>query len=412
MRILFATWAWATHYFPMVPLARAFDSADHEVLVASQPALADTVLRSGLVPIPAGEDFDLIGEFQGNPWLMADQRTNPRSAPLTWDEAAIRKRRHFIGFFCRIAELMLDDLLRIARRWQPDLLVWDALTFAAPVVAQACGVPHVRMPWGLDILGTQPPDLEERLRPQELLDLYARAGQRPAAHLAPWTIDICPPDLQIANESPRLPMRYVPYNGLGGVLPDWLLEPVRATRRVCVCWGTSTTRFFGPDHYLVPGILEGLADYDAEIVVAATPDQRPLLGDLPANVRVAESLAISALMPSCSAFIHQGGAGTTLTAAHAGVPQLVVPQVFDQRTDAEQLAGTGAGRFVLGQELTPQSVRRELDALLADPGYAKNAVRLRDQLRSLPTPADLVPVLTRFAADPAGFAPETARAAH
>lgn len=410
MRILFATWAWATHYFPMVPLARAFDAADHQVLVASQPALTDTVLRSGLIPVTVGEDFDLIGEFQGNPWLMAEQRTNPRSAPPTWDEPAIRKRRHFIGFFCRIAQLMIDDLVRVTRRWQPDLVVWDALTFAAPVAAQVCGVPHVRMPWGLDVLGTQRPEVENRVRPPELSDLYARFGQAPQQDLAPWTLDICPPDLQVANQSPRLPLRYVPYNGLGGPLPDWLLEPVDGARRVCVCWGTSTTRFFGPEFYLVPAVLEGLADLEAEIVVAVTADQRPLLGDLPANVRVAESLAVNMLLPSCEAIIHQGGAGTTLTAAHAGVPQLIVPQVFDQRTDAEQLATTGAGRFVLGQDLTPTVVRREMEALLGDFGHTTAAARLRAQVRSMPTPAELVPVLERFVKDPEGFAPAVAEA--
>lgn len=36
------------------------------------------------------------------------------------------------------------------------------------------------------------------------------------------------------------------------------------------------------------------------------------------------------LFPRCAAVVHHGGAGTTATAARAGVPQLVVPHCGDQ----------------------------------------------------------------------------------
>lgn len=50
-----------------------------------------------------------------------------------------------------------------------------------------------------------------------------------------------------------------------------------------------------------------------------------------------------ALFPHVAAVIHHGGAGTTVAAAQAGVPQLIVPQVADQPYWAGQVARLGIG---------------------------------------------------------------------
>ncbi|HZN74657.1 MAG TPA: glycosyl transferase family 28, partial [Micromonosporaceae bacterium] len=47
MRVLFTTFAWPSHYFPMVPLAWALQAAGHEVRMTSQPELLPTMRRSG-----------------------------------------------------------------------------------------------------------------------------------------------------------------------------------------------------------------------------------------------------------------------------------------------------------------------------------------------------------------------------
>lgn len=51
------------------------------------------------------------------------------------------------------APAMVDDLVRHARWWRPDLVVWDPLTFAGPIAARACGAAHVRLLFGLDLIG-------------------------------------------------------------------------------------------------------------------------------------------------------------------------------------------------------------------------------------------------------------------
>jgi vancomycin aglycone glucosyltransferase len=50
-----------------------------------------------------------------------------------------------------------------------------------------------------------------------------------------------------------------------------------------------------------------------------------------------------ALFPRVAAIVHHGGAGTTTTAAHAGVPQVAVPMFSDQYYWAQRIRDIGIG---------------------------------------------------------------------
>ena len=65
MRVLFTTWAWPSHLYAMVPLARACAAAGHEVLVASQPALRREIERCGLPAAVVGADVDAVAMVRG-----------------------------------------------------------------------------------------------------------------------------------------------------------------------------------------------------------------------------------------------------------------------------------------------------------------------------------------------------------
>ncbi|MEA2207331.1 MAG: hypothetical protein QOE77_4107, partial [Blastocatellia bacterium] len=55
MRVLVSSWGWRSHFYPLVPLAWALRSAGHEVLVASQPSMTDTIVGAGLPAVALGE---------------------------------------------------------------------------------------------------------------------------------------------------------------------------------------------------------------------------------------------------------------------------------------------------------------------------------------------------------------------
>jgi UDP:flavonoid glycosyltransferase YjiC (YdhE family) len=376
MRMLFSTWAWPTHYLPMVPLAWAARAAGHEVRVASQPALADTIARSGMTGTLVGRDLDITEPFRREIFAVLDRDWN------TITPADIQRMgERATAMFMDLADAMVDDLVAFARAWRPDVIVYDPLTYAAPLAAAVVGVPAVRHLFGPD----QPPTAFEHAGLRPLLDRYGLDG---LDTLGALTVDPCPPSLSLPGPENRQHTRYIPYNG-PGIVPAWLREPPDRPR-ICVSWGTSTVKFCGAHHYLAGDLALAARELDAEIVVAVSAADRPLLGELPDDVRVVEALPLHLLLPSCAAIVHQGGAGTTLTAAVSGVPQLVVPCLPDQLLNITRLAGVGAGACLLRKGRPLDAVRAEATAMLADligaPNYRDAAGVLRREIEAQPPP--------------------------
>jgi vancomycin aglycone glucosyltransferase len=71
-----------------------------------------------------------------------------------------------------------------------------------------------------------------------------------------------------------------------------------------------------------------------------------------------------ALFPRVAAVMHHGGAGTTTTAARAGAPQLVVPQIADQPYWATRVAVLGIGAAHDGPTPTVDSLSTVLTAAM------------------------------------------------
>lgn len=115
------------------------------------------IADSGLPAVPAGPALGLrrgkllAGRPSGE--RLPFDVTEKRPEKLTWDHV-----RATLMVFPRMVsdvlacDAMLDDLVRFTARWRPDLVVWDALTYTGPVVAELCGAAHVRALFGPDHL--------------------------------------------------------------------------------------------------------------------------------------------------------------------------------------------------------------------------------------------------------------------
>jgi vancomycin aglycone glucosyltransferase len=71
-----------------------------------------------------------------------------------------------------------------------------------------------------------------------------------------------------------------------------------------------------------------------------------------------------ALFPRVAAVVHHGGAGTTTAAALAGVPQVVVPNHYDQPYWARQVERLGIGTAHASGMPTADSLLRALEHTL------------------------------------------------
>jgi vancomycin aglycone glucosyltransferase len=88
-----------------------------------------------------------------------------------------------------------------------------------------------------------------------------------------------------------------------------------------------------------------------------------------------------ALFRRVAAVVHHGGAGTTATAAIAGAPQVVVPQIVDQPYWARRVTELGIGAHHAGPHLTTRSLTAAIETAL-EPQTARRAAELAATIRT------------------------------
>ncbi|MEU5656594.1 activator-dependent family glycosyltransferase [Streptomyces sp. NPDC047737] len=427
MRVLFVTLAASPHFFVQVPLAWALRAAGHEVRVASQPDLMDTITAAGLPATPVGPRLaqdESVEELRRRQEKAAERLAEPPDAQELMRMAENSPEQLTPDFLDGLFTVMtsaifqnfsadetVDDLVGLARRWRPDLVVWDTLMMGGAIAARASGAAHARLLYGLDLVGTmrerhlaslsrRAPELREDPLAEWLGWTAARHGGAFTEDLVTgqWTVDPAPASLRSPTALAWLPVRHVAYNGRSTV-PEWLREPP-SRRRVCLTLGLSFREVMGGDQASVPDLLAALGELDADVVATLDAGQLAEAGRLPGNVRVVDFVPLDALLPSCSAIVHQGGFGTAQNALAHGVPQVVVPNdLWDIHPRAELIERSGAGVRTAGTgPLRPAELRELVVRVLDDPSYARNAARLRDEMRAAPTPAQLVPELERLTA--------------
>lgn len=421
MKVLFVTHANRSHLYFMTPLAWALRIAGHQVRVAGQPEIVEEITRAGLLAVSAGKPTRALDNMPDDPPGTESERgpgpvvSGRQPMPIQQDYARQDPlgELHDItwnGYTLFSPESMIEDLVRFARGWKPDLVIWDAITFAGPIAARACGAAHARMLFGTDAMSQLRNAIRERdgspgtelttdpIRDwlQPILERYdCEFGEDVVS--GQWTIDPMPPWHWRPPGAQYLLMRHVPYNGAMEV-PEWLYEKP-ARKRVCVTLGITNREYFGAEASAAE-LLGALADLDIEVIATLDAKQLGSLPEIPDNLRVVDFVPMGALLPSCSAVIHHGGGGTFAAAVEHGVPQLLVPGTYwciawwGAISQANGLTENGAGLFVADSDhLTAEAVREDLVRVLDDPSFAENARRLRDESMAAPTPSELVPVL-------------------
>ncbi|MER7007263.1 nucleotide disphospho-sugar-binding domain-containing protein [Dactylosporangium sp. NPDC000555] len=411
MRVLFVPHANKAHLHIMLPLAWALRTAGHDVLVASKPDLADAVMAVGFTPAIVGEVMNPNpGFYPGHvpappPAMPSGQRQEmPRQEDFARDDPADRLARATWGFGLFSTPSLIAGLIGLIRDWRADLVIWDQMVYAAPVAAKVCGVAQARMmmgPDGITQLRAAVRDGEDALRDwlePILLAQGSEFGEDVA--VGDWTIEPMPP-WQWRPAGPLfVPVRMIPFNP-PAPLPDWLSEPQQGDR-VCLTLGASHRDGRGAEASAAD-MLRAMGEIDAEVIATFNAKQLASVDKIPGNVRVVDFVPLAALLPSCSAVIHHGGAGTFATAVESAVPQLIIPgthwgfQWWGPLGHANGLQDQGAGLFVADADhLSVDALVEDVRRVLEDPAFRGNARRLRLESVAVPAPNDVVPVLERL----------------
>ncbi|GHF52564.1 glycosyl transferase [Streptomyces mashuensis] len=372
MRVLFVSYPAIGHVFPTVPLQWALRAAGHEVLVATG-SYGLEVQNAGLHVADVAPGLELESFFQETvPDLLVRVRNPEGPDPMAG-----------IQLFAHLNDHMTDGIVRTAEAFRPDLVVYEQIFVSGLIAAQKLGVPAVQHNFGFARGGD--------IRALTVSQLGATMARHGVTSLPEQvrTIDIAPPSM-VEPEPLGWSVRPVPYNS-GAVLPDWVLEkPDRP--RIAVTLGTASVHVTGLGP--VQRLIAAASSVDAEFVLALGEVDTSALGELPPNVRVVGWVPLTVLMQTCAGAVHHGGAGTTLAALNAGVPQIILPDGADRFVNAAAVQARGAGVSATAEELDVELVRR----LLTDEAMRTAAAEVRDEIASMASPASLVAQLEELAA--------------
>jgi UDP:flavonoid glycosyltransferase YjiC (YdhE family) len=403
VRVLFTVSSWPTHYAAMVPIGWAMQAVGHDVRVLCAPSQAEPVCRAGLtaVPVLGGMSVAVRNRLQyyqeavdgiwPYPWLPLHPMTGEPLASLEdFDLKDYRRRTQ--PEFNRQAARSFDAAVDYGRRWRPDLVLHDPAVLEGILLGRVLDIPAVLCLWGP--VGTEEPE-HMRIVPPDDSGSFPRYGlDEFTLDMVEHVVDPCPSSLAPPTAAKRLPVRFVPYNGPFSA-PAWLLEPPER-RRVCVSWSTALSTMSGPHTRILPMLAHALADSGFEVVITATAEDVATIGQLPSNVRLVERLPLRALLQTCDAVVHHGGSGTTMTAVHAGLPQLAVTFASEQTATGTRLAASYAGLHVPGHLAGRETVAATVRQLVADPIHRDSARALRTELLGRPTAVDVVAALDQL----------------
>ncbi|MFD3976285.1 nucleotide disphospho-sugar-binding domain-containing protein [Streptomyces cyaneofuscatus] len=375
MKVLFIAAGSPATVFGIVPLANAVRGAGHEVFMAGNEAMVPYIASAGLPALAAAEHE--IAHYM--------DLARAGTGPLDLDNH--RQVMEYVGsWFALLGADSFARLRRSLRGWRPDLVVGGTMSYAAPLLAAALDVPYVVQEWTLDDWsGTDAGAL--RVLEPHLAGLGLTGLPEPELR-----IGICPPAIAHPDAPDVVPMRWRPGNRQGRVEP-WMYErPGRP--RVCLTAGSRAGHERG--FAFLRALHDRIAPLGVEVVIPA-PD--PVAAELRAAMPgvLTGWIPLDTLMPTCDLVVHHSGGATTMTAADAGVPQLIIPETPVFAPPAQRLADHGAGIMIAEAEATDEAVERACREILADARFKQRADEIAVQIAQMPAPPALVPELEKAA---------------
>ena len=301
------------------------------------------------------------------------------------------------------------ELVEVAKRFRPHLIVSEMFTAAAAIAAELLGVPFAVAGWPAMQTQTPGPNADApgavgklaQARVDALLADFGATGVN-------WALDgpvaLRSPSLHLTYWSPRwyAGARLLPQTRtVGGIAPaplpsesPWLDQLPSDRPWIFITLGTAFTRdinFFliaaraAAEVGGVPILAVGKG-FDAVATEGgwSPREVEALRTGLPQPSVLVERVRFAEVLPRIAAAIHHGGAGTTHALVTHGIPQIVVPKAADQARQAGGVARSGVGYHIPPNLLTVPLAAEALQKILAGDAPARlNAATLQEEFASL-----------------------------
>jgi UDP:flavonoid glycosyltransferase YjiC (YdhE family) len=380
MRTLFSSTPGDGHINPLVPLATALAADGHQVAFATSAEHAPKLRTQGFTWFECGPDSDTLTSR-----LVPHLGDLPALASPDYFPFVI-SRRYAIGD----ARDRVTDLETIVRKWQPDLLIFESCDLATPIVSAVTGIPAVHHSFGRAFA----PACYAQSMPY-MDPVWERFGAgRPSPLCGMYEsnrfVDICPRSIQSTGASPSAcvlamsPAAPAPPEPA----PRWMARlPDRPS--VYVTLGTVFNRL---QEFRV--FLEAFAEMELNVIMTIGHDNDPAeLGTPPTNVIIERFVAQDQLLPYVNAMVTHAGSGSMLASLSHGVPMLMLPRAADQYENASACSSFGVARVLTPAMVTPDRLAEELRLVLSDETYTERAREVRNEIITMPTPANVAAVI-------------------
>ncbi|MFD2416698.1 glycosyltransferase [Amycolatopsis pigmentata] len=343
----------------MLPVADAARAAGHETAVLTAAEMAPLV--APLPVFPAGPTVEHV---------IAETIRLTGSDPAQPGPAAVEM---FAGI--RV-ELALDESLRQARSFDPDLMVCEAFDYAGPVVASALGVP-----WAAHGISGPVPDELVRAMGQRVASEYEKRSLVPVPPIGfvdPYPDLLRDPAERTAED--RITLRPTANeHGMGREAPS-LPRSERPSALVTV--GTTVS-----DDDELSKMVSSVAAAGFTVIVTAEAEALALSPEVDRrHVHPVGFVPLATLLPSVDVVVTAGGTGTVLAALSRSLPMVIRPFHADQPWNAARAAGAGAAIVV--EDATEAGTAA--GDLVKDPKYRESAAAVATELASLNSPDEVL----------------------
>lgn len=381
MRILITAQAIYSHLAPLVlPVAERAKEAGHEVAVATGAGVVQHIEKRGLTALTLPNVQSMGEALQGG-------RLRPPPGMEKAGSVTVELSPEFFAsaFVGHLAEAGAQDLLEVARSWQPDLILHESTEYGGYLAAECLGIPH----GALDIAPMAPyahPVVTEELNRQR-----GKLGLAPVSDawhtFRAFRAGVVPEDFYPTDS--RLPSaRYyqVPAQSAQGALDPDIAQLSTDRPLVLATLGSNATRLPGGAQTLLETIVETLGELPVTGVVAlgADSDPRQWDGARPDNVHLTSFVQQELLLRSSDLFITHAGFNGTREALAAGVPMVAVPLFAEQSHNAGRLQQLGVGTRIDVQDVTRNSLAEAARNVLEDRSYRSRAQGLQRRSHALP----------------------------
>jgi MGT family glycosyltransferase len=437
-RFLLTIWPLVGHVNPFMSVAKALRARGHEVAFYTGAAVRSAIEREGFHLFP----FQRVDEDRALQ-LIETVETGAQGGRTS-------RRLRFRAFREWLVETIpgqVADLQPIIQSWRPDVLVAETATWGPILVlweseripvAISSTLMGPLIP-GRDApavgLGLPPPrGTWSRLRAHAVAlgtDLLARGLRRRVDQLRA-DYGLPPMGCSVNAFTGRLPLYLVPslpeldyqrrdlppsVHYVGPCVwnkpsqepaPSWLAAIPADRPWVHVTEGT----LHHQDPFLLRAAVQGLGHEPYEAILTTGPQRDPAqlgLGLPASNVHVERWVSHTDLLPRCAVMVTTGGAGTVMAGLQAGVPQVVVPTLWDKSDNAQRVVEAGAGVRLEPRECTPTRLRAAVRRVLDEPDYRARAAFLAERLRATPGPPHAAELLESLATGALGSVSELTR---